>query len=62
MTNSKNTTEIIREVKAISANLLDKNINYEQAIDMLHDLSEKTEVSFSILYNAFYSSTPEIYF
>lgn len=56
------TIEIIKEVKGIKADLLCNKIEYKESIDMLYTLSSYASVEFSILYNAFYSSKPEIYF
>lgn len=54
--------EIIKEVKAIRADLMDDKLNFGEAIEGLRNLSESINVEFTDLYNAFYSSTPEIYF
>ena len=56
------TNEIITEVKNIQTDLLDNKISYKEAIDGLQRFSDSINIDFSVLYNAFYSSQPEIYF
>jgi hypothetical protein len=55
------TSEIILEVKNIQADLLESKLTFNEAIDGLNRLSEAIDVDFSLLYNAFYSSNPELY-
>lgn len=55
------TQEIIKEVKAIRQDLIDRKINYTDSIGMIKTLSKHTNIDFIVLYNAFFSSTPEIY-
>lgn len=56
------TQEIIRELKAIHQDLIDRKINCTDSIGMINTLSKHTNIDFIALYNAFFSSTPEIYF
>jgi uncharacterized protein YgfB (UPF0149 family) len=61
-TKKMTTTEIIREVKAIQTDVLDNKTEYNEAIEQLENFAIYLKIEFSVLYNAFYSSTPEIYF
>ena len=56
------TKEIIKEVKAISEDVIDGKVTYAEAIEMLNLLAQYVKIDFTIIYNAFYSSKPEIYF
>lgn len=57
MTNS----EIIQEVKNIKVDFLEKKLTLKECIQGLKKLSKVTKKDFSSLYNAFYSSKPELY-
>ncbi len=53
--------EVIREVKAIQIDLAENKISYDEALQGLKSLESETGIAFSYLYNAFYSSKPEMY-
>ena len=54
--------EIIKEIKGIKNDFLNSKINQVEAIECLELFADHLKIDFSILYNAFYSSTPEFYF
>ena len=56
------TKEIIQELKNIEDDFLNKNLNYNEVIEGIEKLAKSTGIDFGTLYNAFYSSQPEIYF
>lgn len=53
--------EIITEVENIKDDVLNNRLTFAEGIDCLKTLSEATKREFSSLYNAFYSSKPELY-
>jgi IS30 family transposase len=56
------TKEIIKELKNILDDFLNKKLNFDEVIEGIEKLAKSTGIDFSTLYNAFYSSQPEIYF
>jgi len=53
--------EIITEVENIKDDVLNNRLTFTEGIDCLKTLSEATKREVSSLYNAFYSSKPELY-
>lgn len=56
-----NTIDVLQKVKEIKEGFLTEVISFDDAIDNLEHLSAICYFEFSDLYNAFYSSKPEIY-
>ena len=53
--------EILKEVAAIKTDLREGKVTITEVLQMLENFSKSINVDFSVLYNMFYSSNPEIY-
>lgn len=56
------TAQIISDIQNVKNDFSSGECDYNQAIAALYCLAEFSNTNFSIVYNAFCSSQPEIYF
>ena len=56
-----NLQTVLKELNNIKADFLDKKLTMSEVTDCFYRIQRHSKYSFSQLYNAFYSSLPEMY-
>jgi len=53
---------VLREIEAVKADFMDKKLNFEEVIVCFYQIEKNSNYCFTQIHNAFYSSTPAMYF
>ena len=56
-----NRIELLNELKYLKDDFLHKRLSFKEILEGLYVLESICDINFSILYNAFMSSKPELY-
>jgi hypothetical protein len=57
-----NLTTVLKEIEAIKTDFIENKLTMQEVIECFYQIENHSKYCFTQIYNAFYSSTPAIYF